>query len=120
MRPRPALAVLASALLATALAVAQPGRGVSSPETPRAEVRGLWVVRTALVSAQELDRVVDAAAEAGFNALFVQVRGRGDAFYRSSLVPRSPLLEPQPDDFDPLARLLARAHARRLKVHAWT
>ena len=50
----------------------------------------------------------------------LQVRGRGDAFYRSSLVARSPLLERQPREFDPLARLLARAHARRLQVHAWT
>jgi uncharacterized lipoprotein YddW (UPF0748 family) len=82
-------------------------------------MRGLWVVRTALVSPQEVDRVVDEAAEAGFNALFVQVRGRGDAFYRSSIVARSTLLERQPKDFDPLARLIARARARRLQVHAW-
>ena len=44
-------------------------------------MRGLWVVRTALVSPEAVDQVVDEAAEGGFNALFVQVRGRGDAFY---------------------------------------
>ena len=75
-------------------------------------MRGLWVVRTALVSPQAVDQVVDDAAEAGINALFVQVRGRGDAFYRSTLAARSPLLERQPRDFDPFARLLARARAR--------
>jgi uncharacterized lipoprotein YddW (UPF0748 family) len=53
------------------------------------------------------------------NALFVQVRGRGDAFYRSTLAARSPLLERQPRDFDPFARLMARARARGLQVHAW-
>lgn len=83
------------------------------------EMRGLWVVRTALVSPREVDRVVDEAAEAGFNALFVQVRGRGDAFYRSRAIPRSPLLERQPKDFDPFARLIARARMKRLQVHAW-
>lgn len=83
------------------------------------ELRGLWVVRTALVSPQAVDRVVDEAAEAGFSALFVQVRGRGDAFYRSSLVSRSTLLERQPREFDPFARLLARARSRGLEVHAW-
>jgi uncharacterized lipoprotein YddW (UPF0748 family) len=83
------------------------------------ELRGLWVVRTALVSPQAVDRAVDDAAEAGFNALFVQVRGRGDAFYRSALASRSPLLERQPRDFDPLARLLARARARGIQVHGW-
>jgi uncharacterized lipoprotein YddW (UPF0748 family) len=47
------------------------------------------------------------------------VRGRGDAFYRSDLVPRSDLLAEQPAGFDPLARLLDRARARGLQVHAW-
>jgi uncharacterized lipoprotein YddW (UPF0748 family) len=83
------------------------------------ELRGLWVVRTALVSPQAVDEVVDDAAEAGLNALFVQVRGRGDAFYRSTLASRSPLLERQPRGFDPLARLLARARARGIQVHGW-
>jgi uncharacterized lipoprotein YddW (UPF0748 family) len=82
-------------------------------------LRGVWVVRTALVSPEAVDRVVDEAASAGLNALFVQVRGRGDSFYRSALAPRSPLLESQPSDFDPLRRLVARARMRRLSVHAW-
>jgi uncharacterized lipoprotein YddW (UPF0748 family) len=86
---------------------------------PPTEMRGLWVVRTALVSPQAVDQVVDDAAEGGFNALFVQVRGRGDAFYRSALAPRSPLLERQPRDFDPLKRTIARARAKDLQVHAW-
>jgi len=84
-----------------------------------AELRGLWVVRTALVSPQAVDQAVDAAAAAGMNALFVQVRGRGDAFYRSSLAARSPLLERQRRDFDPFARLLTRARAKGMQVHAW-
>jgi uncharacterized lipoprotein YddW (UPF0748 family) len=89
----------------------------ASPSEP--EMRGLWVVRTALVSPQAVDRVVDEAREAGFNTLFVQVRGRGDAFYDSHLVSRSSLLWQQPSEFDPLARLLERARAAGLTVHAW-
>jgi uncharacterized lipoprotein YddW (UPF0748 family) len=83
-----------------------------------AEVRGLWVVRTGLVSPESVDAVVDSAVAGGFNTLLVQVRGRGDAFYQSSLVSRSVLLHGRPD-FDPLARLLERARARNLHVHAW-
>ena len=91
-------------LLALSLAVAAaPSFAVSRPE-----LRGLWVVRTALVSPEEIDRIVDEAAAAGLNALFVQVRGRGDVFYKSALAPRSPLLERQPRSFDPLERLLFR------------
>ncbi len=111
MLRRSVLALFAAPLVGSM----QPAMADSGP----AEMRGLWVVRTALVSPQAVDRVVDDASEAGFNALFVQVRGRGDAFYRSALVPRSPLLERQPRDFDPFARLLARARSRGLRVHAW-
>jgi uncharacterized lipoprotein YddW (UPF0748 family) len=89
----------------------------AAPDAP--ETRGLWVVRTGLVSAQSIDRTVDDAARAGFNALFAQVRGRCDAFYQSALAPAAAQLEGQPATFDPLAHLLHRAHARGLQVHAW-
>ena len=73
------------------LALLLAGPALSSiPRQP--EMRGLWVVRTALASPESVDQVVDDAARAGFNALFVQVRGRGDAFYASRVVPRSELL----------------------------
>jgi uncharacterized lipoprotein YddW (UPF0748 family) len=83
------------------------------------EMRGVWVVRTALASPESVDAVVDDSARAGLNALFVQVRGRGDALYRSAIAPRSEVLRGQPADFDPLAHVLSRARARGLQVHAW-
>jgi uncharacterized lipoprotein YddW (UPF0748 family) len=109
MRLLPALAVL----------TVSAGPALFAADGPPREVRGLWVVRTALVSPAEVDRVVDEATEAGFNTLFVQVRGRGDAFYQSRIVSRSLLLSQQPASFDPFARLLDRARARGLDVHAW-
>jgi uncharacterized lipoprotein YddW (UPF0748 family) len=94
--------------------------GAPAPGTPSPpEMRGLWVVRTGLTSPAAVDRVVEQASRGGFNALFVQVRGRGDAFYASDLVPRSELLRGQPPEFDPLAHLLARARPRGIEVHAW-
>jgi uncharacterized lipoprotein YddW (UPF0748 family) len=95
------------------------GASLLSAAAPAEELRGLWVVRTALVSPESVDRIVDEAAGAGFNALFVQVRGRGDAFYDSRLVSRSALLARQPRGFDPLGRLMQRARGRGLEVHAW-
>jgi uncharacterized lipoprotein YddW (UPF0748 family) len=86
---------------------------------PREEMRGLWVVRTGLVTPQAVDQVVEEARQGGFNALFVQVRGRGDAFYNSRIVARSAMLQGQPETFDPLARLLERAHGQGLDVHVW-
>jgi uncharacterized lipoprotein YddW (UPF0748 family) len=102
-------------LSALLLLAATPAMAVPRP----AEVRGLWVVRTALVSPEAVDRVVDGAQEGGVTDLFVQVRGRGDAFYESKLVGRSDLLAQQPVAFDPLLRLIERSRSRGLRVHAW-
>jgi uncharacterized lipoprotein YddW (UPF0748 family) len=86
---------------------------------PMAEVRALWVVRSTLTSPEKIQRMVESAASNGFNTLIVQVRGRGDAYYRSRWEPRAAELKDQPADFDPLATTIDAAHKRGLKVHAW-
>ena len=83
------------------------------------EVRALWVVRTTLTSPEKIRQLVAAAADNGFNTLIVQIRGRGDAYYKSRVEPRASELKDQPLSFDPLALTLAEAHKRGLKVHAW-
>lgn len=83
------------------------------------EMRALWVVRNSLVSPSSIERFLELAARYGFNALFVQVRGRGDAYYRSSYEPRAEALASQPADFDPLDYLLRCAEGMGLQVHAW-
>src|SRR5712692_7711730 len=93
-----------------------PATGVPSPTN---EVRALWVVRSTLTAPEKIARMIDRAAAAGFNTLIVQVRGRGDAYYRSRWEPRSIELKDQPPDFDPLGTTIAEAHRRGLKVHAW-
>ena len=76
-------------------------------------------MRTTLASPESIDRMVALAREHGFNTLIVQVRGRGDAFYRSRWEPRADVLETQPATFDPLAHTIARAKPAGLRVHAW-
>lgn len=93
--------------------------GLTSSVNSRSEVRALWVVRTSLTSVPKIQAMVKAAAENGFNTLIVQVRGRGDAYYRSRHEPRAMELKDQPADFDPLAVTLTEAKQRGLKVHAW-
>jgi uncharacterized lipoprotein YddW (UPF0748 family) len=51
--------------------------------------------------------------------LFVQVRGRGDAYFRGGLEPLAADLLRQPESFDPLAAVLAAGHAAGLRIHAW-
>src|SRR5829696_5159830 len=83
------------------------------------EVRALWVVRTTLTSPEKIRQLVDSAAANGSNTLIVQIRGRGDAYYKSRIEPRAIDLKDQPPDFDPLSFTLAEAHKRGLKVHGW-
>ncbi len=95
------------------------GAQQKSPQGSSSEVRALWVVRNTLTSVPKIQAMVKAARENGFNTLIVQVRGRGDAFYRSRREPRAVELKDQPADFDPLAVTLAEAKQHGLKVHAW-
>jgi uncharacterized lipoprotein YddW (UPF0748 family) len=79
----------------------------------------MWVVRDSMTSPQKIRNAVALAKKHRFNTLFVQVRGRGDAFYDSRFEPRSEELADQPLDFDPLAVAVAEGHKAGLEVHAW-
>ena len=106
------IVVLALAIVASSTPFAAPQRGSDG------EVRALWVTRTTLTSPDAIRAMVQSASAGGFNTLLVQVRGRGDAYYQSSLEPRATELAPDPG-FDPLAETLTHAHAAGLRVHAW-
>ena len=106
-------------LLAAGLCLCAAAAAGAAPDEGRPEVRALWVVRRSITSETAIDKVVADAKGAGVNTLIVQVRGRGDAYYRSRFEPRSVDLKDQPESFDPLASVLAKAHAAGIKVHAW-
>jgi uncharacterized lipoprotein YddW (UPF0748 family) len=108
-RVTPALMVLAALCGVTWLSAA----------ARQPEVRALWVTRATLASPEAIQRMVASASAHGFNTLFVQVRGRGDAFFTRGLELRAQALAAQPDGFDPLAETLDRARAAGLRVHAW-
>jgi uncharacterized lipoprotein YddW (UPF0748 family) len=97
----------------------QPLQHRYSPSQPVTEIRALWVLRSSVASAESIAALVRSAKRHGFNTLFVQVRGRGDAYYLGGPEPRAAELTRQPATFDPLARVLEAAHAEGLRVHAW-
>jgi uncharacterized lipoprotein YddW (UPF0748 family) len=100
-------------------APARKGEGRTGVRLPEGEVRALWVVRTALLHPDSARAAVHRAHLAGFNTLLVQVRGRGDAYYRSRWEPRAETLTRQPLDYDPLGVVLEEAQGLGLQVHAW-
>lgn len=91
------------------------------------ELRGLWVCPWEVNSPAAVDQVVNGAASYNFNALFVEVRYRGDALYVpnkhdarfANSEPRSPHVAGQPADFDPLEDIINKGRAAGLEVHAW-
>lgn len=98
----------ARAVLAHPAAAAIPG-----------EIRAMWIVRDSLTNPAKIHNAVAMAKRYHFNTLFVQVRGRGDAYYNSHVEPRAEELSGQPTDFDPLAVAIDEGHKAGLEVHAW-
>ncbi len=86
----------------------------------RTEYRAFWVdtFNTNLNNHNDVLTVVGNAKAAKANALFVQVRRRGDSWYLNSLEPlgdRTPIQA----GFDPLQDMIDTAHAEGLEVHAF-
>ena len=125
---RAAGVAIAAGTAVLALSCASTGRPPTVVTAPSAEepvggrqfdeIRALWVIRYDLASPAAVRAVVEDAADSRFNTLLVQVRGRGDALYRSAIEPQPEFLRGQPD-FDALQLTLDEAHARGMAVHAW-
>lgn len=79
--------------------------------------RCLWILRDSLTSPEKIDSAMTYADKAGFDKVFIQVRGRGDALYNSEIVPQNPLLTP--NDFDPLAHTILLGKILDIEVHIW-
>ena len=86
----------------------------------RTEYRAFWVdtFNTNLNNHTDVVTVVNNAKAAKANALFVQVRRRGDSWYLNSLEPLGDRVPIQPG-FDPLQDIIDVAHAEGIEVHAF-
>src|SRR5712692_384229 len=86
------------------------------------QYRALWVdaFHDGMKSPAQVEKLVADAHRANLNALIVQVRKAGDAYFNKADEPRaSDILGPV--SFDPLAYVIRLAHASnpRIEVHAW-
>lgn len=79
--------------------------------------KALWVVRDRITSKHAIDELLADAASRGIFDIVVQVRGRGDAYYRSELEPRA--LPLAGTDLDPLDHLTRFGAAVGVRIHAW-
>jgi uncharacterized lipoprotein YddW (UPF0748 family) len=116
-----------AARLVVCLALASATRGTSTVQAadpPAAQYRAFWVdtFNTNLSDHGDVLTVVNNARAARANAIFAQVRRRGDSWYLDSregpaeiVAPAKPLAP----GFDPLADLVAEAHGAGIEVHAF-
>ena len=100
------------------------------------EMRGVWMATLLNIDwpsdsrlstqqqKQEIISILDHHQSVGINAVFLQVRPAGDAFYNSSYEPWSKWLtgiqgkEPRPY-YDPLKFWIEECHFRGMELHAW-
>jgi len=102
------------------------------------DVFGLWVTRWDYQSEDDIRSIVQDASAMGITDLYWQVRGQGDAYYRSNYEPWGEELtaprveegvEPNPSartkkrvldpGFDPLLLAIDEAHSHGVRLHAW-
>ncbi|MBL1410773.1 glycoside hydrolase family 10 protein [Sphingobacterium faecale] len=106
---------------------------------PQKEMRGAWIAtvwaldwpRTAdfqdvtydvTIQKESYKAMLDMLKSKGFNTVFVQVRGMGDAFYNSSYEPWSASISGvrgKDPGYDALQFMIDEAHSRGLEFHAW-
>jgi uncharacterized lipoprotein YddW (UPF0748 family) len=103
---------------------------------PKTEFRGVWIATVVNIDwpqrggdpwnkqQEEYLRILNFYKALNFNAVVVQIRTAGDAFYNSGISPWSRFLTgeeglaPETDQ-DPLKWLIREAHIRGFEFHAW-
>ena len=86
------------------------------------EILGIWVTRWSYQTPADIDRILDDCERAGATHVFLQVRGRFDAFYKSEIEPWAEELSGtlgKDPGWDPLELAVAGAHRRGMALHPW-
>ncbi|OYD09886.1 family 10 glycosylhydrolase [Paludifilum halophilum] len=110
--------LIAACVLVAVSAVPVQGHAGETKE----EFRAYWVdaFHDGFKTPEQVDQLMEDVRRSNANAVFVQVRRRGDAYFNKALEPRTE----DPDlqtGFDALSYLLEKAHEEspRIEVHAW-
>ncbi len=76
----------------------------------------IWISRDELINKESIKSALTFASESGFNKVFLQVRGRGDAFYNSDIVVKNEVID---NNFDPLKYAIELSDTLDIEIHAW-
>lgn len=90
----------------------------------RTEYRALWADswNRGFLSEGEARRMIETCRESNINAIIVEIRKMGDAYYDSTYEPRATNI--RGSSYDPLKYIIEQAHdtsggKKRIEVHAW-
>lgn len=126
---------IAGALMTALLTIGSVSMVSAYAQTPPAdeEMRAVWIstvysadfpssLNDAEAQKTEFIEKLDQAQALGLNTVVVQIRPKGDAFYKSELNPWSAVLtgtQGQDPGYDPMAFMIEEAHKRGMEFHAW-
>lgn len=110
-----------------------PPVGTDEPIFPKKEMRAVWMATvfgldwpegkyTVAAQKKHYTDYLDKFKELNINAVFVQVKSMGDAFYNSPYEPWSAAItgtRGNDPGYDVLQFMIAEAHARGMEFHAW-
>jgi len=135
------LIALALIILVNACTKDKPGTDTPDPPTPpptglklpKKEMRAAWVATvwgldwpetsySEAAQKQKYTAYLDKFKQLNLNAVFVQVKGMGDAFYNSPYEPWSGSItgtRGQNPGYDVMKYMIDEAHARGIEFHAW-
>lgn len=93
---------------------------IAALPTCAAQFRALWVDawHSGFENSTATQSMINYAVDCHCNAIIVEVRKRGDAYYVSSYEPKGTGMTPAAG-YDCLADIITKAHAAGLEVHAW-
>jgi len=76
----------------------------------------LWVVRYAVTTKSDVDRILSTAIELNISDIYFQVRALGYTYYNSQWEPKAASVE---NDFDPLEYVTKKSGHSGIRIHAW-
>ena len=96
--------------------------GAGAAEKPRYQAVWVDAFHDGFKTPEQSRQLIEWARRNNINALFIEVRKAGDAYYQSKIEPVAPALSPP--GYDPLADLIAQGHdtragRSRIEIHAW-
>ena len=77
---------------------------------------GIWIIRHNLKSKTSIDRVITNLEKLQIKNAYIQIRGRGYAYYNSQIESKAPGIE---TGLDPLQYFIEKAFEKNIKVHVW-